>query len=312
MNQDADSAAVRARGLTKRFGGHTAVADIDLHLARGEMLALLGPNGAGKTTTVEICEGFLRPDEGQVRVLGLDPTTQGARLRPRIGVMPQGGGAYPGVRAEEMLRLVAACCAEPLDPAWLLDVLGLDGVRTVPYKRLSGGQQQRLSLACALVGRPELVFLDEPTAGMDAHARNLVWELMSALRADGVGVLLTTHLMDEAETLADRVVIVDHGRVLARGTPEELTSRDEHRRELHFRSRPKLDLEPLLTALPEGCSAREVRPGQYLVRGHIDPQTVSTVTAWCAQHGVMADELRLGRRSLEDVFLELTGRELRA
>ncbi|NHD17634.1 MULTISPECIES: ABC transporter ATP-binding protein [unclassified Actinopolyspora] len=312
MTPDAEHAAVRAHGLTKRFGENLAVADIDLSMAHGEVLALLGPNGAGKTTTAELCEGFLSPDHGQVRVLGLDPVAQGPRLRPRIGVMPQGGGAYPGVRAEEMLRLIASCCAAPLDPAWLLETLGLNEVRSTQYKRLSGGQQQRLSLACALVGRPELVFLDEPTAGMDAHARNLVWELIAALRSDGVGVLLTTHLMDEAETLADRVVIVDHGRVLADGTPAELTAGEERLRELHFRSRPKLDLDLLLAALPEDCAAWETRPGQYLVRGEIDPQTISTVASWCAQHGALADELRLGRRSLEDVFLDLTGRELRA
>ncbi|GAB3293343.1 ABC transporter ATP-binding protein [Parasphingorhabdus pacifica] len=275
-------------------------------------MALLGPNGAGKTTTIEICEGFQRPDEGSVRVLGLDPHQHGDRLRPRIGVMPQGGGAYPGVRADEMLRLVASCAADPLDPGWLLDTLGLGKVGRTPYKRLSGGQQQRLSLACALVGRPELIFLDEPTAGMDPQARRLVWELISALRRDGVSVLLTTHLMDEAEYLADQVVIIDQGRIVAEGTTAELTRPRGGEQELRFRSQPALDLNLLLSALPEGCAAVEIRAGDYLVSGVIDPQVVSAVTAWCAQHGVLAEELRVSRRSLEDVFLELTGRELRA
>ncbi|GAB3697359.1 ABC transporter ATP-binding protein [Saccharopolyspora tripterygii] len=307
-----ESPAVLLRGLEKRFGDTTAVAGLDLRLPRGSVLALLGPNGAGKTTTVEICEGFQRPDGGEVRVLGLDPRTEGEQLRPRIGVMPQGGGAYPGVRAEEMLHLVAACTANPLDPAWLLEVLGLESVRRTSYKRLSGGQQQRLSLACALIGRPELVFLDEPTAGLDPQARRLVWDLIAALRRDGVSVLLTTHLMDEAEALADRVVIVDHGRAVADGTAEELTSPADGKQELRFRSQTGLDLDLLLAALPEGYKAEELRPGDYVVRGEINPQVVSTVTAWCAQHSVLAHELRVTRRSLEDVFLDLTGRELRS
>lgn len=304
--------ALEVRGLSKHFGDTTAVSGLDLRMPRGGVLALLGPNGAGKTTTVEICEGFQRADSGQVSVLGMDPRTQSEQLRPRIGVMPQGGGAYPGVRATEMLHLIATCAAEPLDPDWLLDVLGLGSVGRTPYKRLSGGQQQRLSLACALVGRPELVFLDEPTAGMDPQARRLVWDLVSALRRDGVSVLLTTHLMDEAEALADRVVIVDRGRAVADGTTAELTAPEDGQQELRFRSQPSLELDLLLAALPEGYEATEVSPGDYLVRGTIDPQVVSTVTAWCAQHGVLANELRVCQRSLEDVFLDLTGRQLRS
>lgn len=306
---DSDGAAVELRGMTKRFGDTVAVAGLDLVMPQGQVLALLGPNGAGKTTTVEICEGFQDRDDGDVRVLGFDPATDAAELRARIGIMPQGGGAYPMVRADEMLGLVARCAADPLDPDWLLRVLGLDSAARTPYKRLSGGQQQRLSLACALVGRPELVFLDEPTAGMDPQARRLVWDLVGALRRDGVSVLLTTHLMDEAESLADRIVIVDHGRVVAEGTPAELTAGEQP--ELRFRSEAALDLDLLRAALPEDCEAAEVRPGDYVVRGTVDPQVVSTVTAWCARYGVLAEELRVNRRSLEDVFLELTGRELR-
>ncbi|MEU6643018.1 ABC transporter ATP-binding protein [Saccharomonospora sp. NPDC046836] len=305
------AAAVEITGLVKRFGSVTAVDGLDLKMQRATVLALLGPNGAGKTTTVEICEGFLRPDAGAVRVLGLDPVHDGAALRPRIGVMPQGGGAYPGVRAEEMLRLVAACAATPLDPDWLLDVLGLTSARRIPFKRLSGGQQQRLSLACALVGRPELVFLDEPTAGMDPQARRLVWELLDALRTDGVSVLLTTHLMEEAETLADEVVIVDGGHVIAQGSPSALTAEHAADAQLRFRARPRLDTDLLTAALPEGYLVRESSPGAYRVAGRVDPQVVSTVTAWCAQQGVLAEELHVGRRDLEEVFLELTGRELR-
>ncbi|KID30318.1 ABC transporter ATP-binding protein [Prauserella rugosa] len=307
-----NAAAVEITGLVKRFGSVTAVDGLDLKMPRGVILALLGPNGAGKTTTVEICEGFRRPDAGTVHVLGLDPAREAAALRPRIGVMPQGGGAYPGVRAEEMLRLVAACAAHPLDPAWLLDVLGLDTARRTPFKRLSGGQQQRLSLACAIVGRPELVFLDEPTAGMDPQARRLVWQLLDALRADGVSVLLTTHLMEEAESLADDVVIVDGGTVIAQGSPNALTAEHAEDAQLRFRARPGLDTRLLTAALPEGYLVRESSPGAYRVTGFVDPQVVSTVTSWCAQQGVLAEELHVGRRDLEEVFLELTGRELRA
>jgi ABC-2 type transport system ATP-binding protein len=303
--------AVEIRGLVRSFGAVRAVNGLDLRLAPATVLALLGPNGAGKTTTVEVCEGFLRPDAGVVRVLGLDPITDSAALRPRVGVMPQGGGAYPGVRAAEMLGLVAVCAVQPLDTGWLLDVLGLTGVARVPYKRLSGGQQQRLALACALVGRPELVFLDEPTAGLDPQARRLVWDIISRLRDDGVSVLFTTHMMEEAEALADQVVIIDHGRVVARGSPAELTSAGTER-QLRFGGPPGLDLGPLCTALPKGCQVSEPCPGDYLVEGLVDPQVMATVTAWCAQQGVFAEDLRVSRRSLEDVFLELTGRELRS
>jgi ABC-2 type transport system ATP-binding protein len=303
--------ALHAQGLVKRFGRVVAVDGLDLRLVRGSVLAMLGPNGAGKTTTVEMCEGFQRPDGGTVRVLGLDPVAQGDQLRARIGVMPQGGGAYPGVRAGEMLRLVAACSARPLSPDWLLDVLGLTSCARTPFKRLSGGQQQRLALACAVVGRPELAFLDEPTAGMDPQGRRLVWELIEGLRRDGVAVLLTTHLMDEAEALADQVVIVDRGQVVAEGTPSSLTAHSGDQ-QLRFRARPGMDLTALEGALPSGYDAEEPVAGNYLVRGRMNPTVLAAVTAWCAEQGVMADEVRIARRSLEDVFLELTGRELRS
>jgi ABC-2 type transport system ATP-binding protein len=299
------------RGLIKHYGSTVAVDGLDLQLPPATVLALLGPNGAGKTTTVEICTGFRRADAGEVRVLGMDPNGAPDALRARIGVMPQGGGAYPTVRAGEMLRVVAACSAHSLDVGWLSTVLGLDGCARTPYKRLSGGQQQRLSLACAVVGRPELVFLDEPTAGMDPQGRHLVWELIGALRRDGVAVLLTTHLMEEAEALADQVVIVDDGRVVASGSPTALTATAEQQ-ELRFRARPGMDLQDLADALPAGYHAAETVSGRYLVQGRIDPTVLSTITAWCARQGALADDVQVARRSLEDVFLELTGRELRS
>ncbi|MGY4099280.1 ABC transporter ATP-binding protein [Nocardia sp. R16R-3T] len=306
----ASGPAVCIEGVVKRYGETTAVDGISFAVEQAQVLALLGPNGAGKTTTVEMCEGFKTPDAGSVRVLGLDPIADSDRLRPRIGVMLQGGGAYPGARAGEMLDLVAAYSADPLDPEWLLKTLGLQDNRRTPYRRLSGGQQQRLALACALVGKPELVFLDEPTAGLDAQARLMVWELIDALRRDGVTVLLTTHMMDEAEQLADQLVIIDHGRIVASGTPAEVTAHGAAG-QLHFTAPPKLDLRLLKTALPEGFSPRETMPGHYLIEGAIDPQVLATVTAWCAQQNVLATDIRIDQRRLEDVFLELTGRDLR-
>ena len=302
---------VRLRGVTKRYGSTTAVSDLDLEVNAAEVLALLGPNGAGKTTTVEMCEGFVKPDSGAIEVLGLDPIADNARVRERIGVMLQGGGGYPAARAGEMLNLVASYAANPLDSGWLLDTLGLTDAARTTYRRLSGGQQQRLALACALVGRPELVFLDEPTAGMDAHARVVVWELIDALRRDGVTIVLTTHQLKEAEELADRIVIIDRGSAVAAGTPAELMHNGAED-QLRFTAPRRLDLSLLTAALPEDYSAREISPGEYLVEGRIDPQVLATVTAWCARLNVLATDVRVEQRSLEDVFLDITGKGLRS
>ncbi|MEV8334680.1 ABC transporter ATP-binding protein [Streptomyces niveus] len=302
---------VQIRGLVKRYGAKAAVNGLDLAFRAGTVSAVLGPNGAGKTTTIETCEGYRRPDEGTVRVLGLDPVTDAARLRPRIGVMLQSGGVYSGARAHEMLRHMAALHANPLDVSALIERLGLGGCGRTPYRRLSGGQQQRLSLAMAVVGRPELVFLDEPTAGLDPQARRSTWDLVRELRADGVTTVLTTHFMDEAEELADDVAIVDAGRVVAHGTTEELC-RGGAENTLRFTGRPGLDVGSLLKALPDGSAAAELTPGAYRIGGTIDPQLLATVTSWCAQHGVMPDRISVERHTLEDVFLELTGKELRS
>lgn len=296
--------------VVKTFDGVRAVDGLDLTVEQAQVVALLGPNGAGKTTTVEMCEGFVRPDSGKVRVLGLDPVTDADAVRARIGVMLQGGGAYPGARAGEMLDLVASYSASPLDPAWLLKSLGLEDARRTPYRRLSGGQQQRLSLACALVGRPELVFLDEPTAGLDAQARLLVWELIDALRRDGVSVLLTTHVMDEAEQLADQLVIIDHGSIVASGTPAEVT-RHGSEGQLRLVAPAGLDIGTLEKMLTDRFRVSVPSPGTYLVEGPIDPKIVAVVTAWCADLGALICDIRVDQRSLEDVFLELTGRDLR-
>lgn len=302
--------ALEFTDVVVRREGRNIIDHVTWQVDDDQRWVILGPNGAGKTTTVEMCEGFVRPDSGTIEVLGLDPRADNALLRTRIGVMLQGGGGYPAARAAELLELIAAYSADPLDPAWLLDTLGLADAAKTTYRRLSGGQQQRLALACAIVGRPELVFLDEPTAGMDAHARLVVWELIDALRRDGVTVVLTTHQLPEAEQLADRIVIIDRGAQVAAGTPAELM-RSGAEDQLRFTAAPRLDLSLLTSALPEGYRASERTPGEYLVEGRIDPQVLATVTAWCARLNVMANDVRVEQRSLEDVFLDLTGRELR-
>ena len=297
--------------MVKRYGPATAVDGLSLTAPRGEVTAILGPNGAGKTTTVEVCEGYRRADGGTVRVLGLDPVRDAAALKPRVGVMLQAGGIPPAVPAGEYLRTLSRFHVKPHDTAWLLDILGLTAHAKTPYKRLSGGQQQRLSLAAAVLGRPELVFLDEPTAGMDPQARHATWDLVTALKSDGVSVILTTHFMEEAERLADHVVIIDHGRSVADGSPARLTGSAG---QLRFRAESGLDIDSLLTALPPGSAAKESPAGRYLIEvpgGTVKPALLAAVTAWCADRGVLPSSLQIESRTLEDVFLELTGRDLR-
>lgn len=302
--------AVEIDGLVKRYGPMTAVGELSLTVAAGTITALLGPNGAGKTTTVECCEGYRRPDSGSVRVLGLDPVRDGSALRPRVGVMLQeGAGLYPGARAVELIRHLAGLHAHPLPVDDLVARLRLDETGRTPIRRLSGGQRQRVALAAALVGRPELVFLDEPTAGLDPQARHATWDLLGDLRTDGVTVVLTTHLIDEAERLADDVAIIDHGRLVTHGPPAELTRDDDD--SVQFDGPPRLPLTSLRAALPEGAVVTEVVPGRYRVEAVVDPQLLATLTSWCAANGVLAHGLDVGKRTLEDVFLEVTGREMR-
>ena len=303
--------AVEIGGLVKRYGQLAAVDGLSLSAARGAVTGILGPNGAGKTTTVEICEGYRRPDQGAVRVLGLDPVRDARALRPRVGVMLQSGGIPPSVPAADYLKLLSSFHVRPISPAALLDLVGLTAVERTPYKRLSGGQQQRLSLAAAIIGRPELVFLDEPTAGMDPQARHATWELITQLRQAGVSVILTTHFMEEAERLCDHVAIIDHGQLVTAGTPAQLTGTVG---QLRFRAEPGLDVDSLLTVLPAASAVKESPAGHYVIEVHgaVDPLLLAAVTAWCAERGVLANSIRVESRTLEDVFLELTGKELRS
>jgi ABC-2 type transport system ATP-binding protein len=249
-------------------------------------------------------------------VLGLDPVTERRALLPRIGVMLQGGGAWSGVRADEMLRHVARLHAHPLDLDALSDRLGLAECGRTPYRRLSGGQQQRLGLAMAIVGRPEIVFVDEPTAGMDPAARRTTWELLEELRSAGVTVVLTTHYMDEAERLADRIHIIDHGRLIASGTPIELT-RGGHSAESRATIRlvvtkpfPPDAPDSLRQALGTGVEVTLLDELSIVVTGPADASSLAVVSRWCEENGVLPESLTLGQRTLEDVFLELTGRTL--
>ncbi len=306
-----NSPAVEVSGLVMRYGEKTAVDGLDLLVERHTITAVLGPNGAGKTTTLETCEGYRRPHDGTVRVLGLDPIGQRTELMPRIGVMLQGQGAWSGVKATEMLSHIAKLHANPLDTAMLVERLGLADCGRTPYRRLSGGQQQRLGLAMAVVGRPEVVFVDEPTAGMDPQARRTTWDLLSELRDDGVTVILTTHYMDEAEKLADHIHIVDRGRMVASGTPLSLTRGGTATIRLVV-TKPFPEGAPasLQTALGPDIEVKPINEVSLLITGPADHTTLATVAAWCEQQGVLPESLNLGQRNLEDVFLELTGRGL--
>ncbi|WP_244509383.1 ABC transporter ATP-binding protein [Nocardioides lianchengensis] len=304
--------AVVVDGLVMRYGDKVAVDELSLTVGRGSITAVLGPNGAGKTTTLETCEGYRRPQRGTVQVLGLDPVKDRRDLLPRIGVMLQGGGAWSGVRAMEMLRHVAKLHAHPLDVEMLSDRLGLADCGRTPYRRLSGGQQQRVGLAMALVGRPEVVFVDEPTAGMDPQLRRTTWELLEELRGDGVSVVLTTHYMDEAERLADHIHIIDRGRLIASGSPLELTRGGSTAtiRLVVTRPFPPGSPESLRAALGEAIVVTQLDDVSLLVTGPADASTLAKVSRWCDENQVLPESLTLGVRNLEDVFLQLTGREL--
>ncbi len=303
--------AISVAGLEKHYGDVRAVDGLSFDVARGEVFGLLGPNGAGKTTTVETLEGYRTPDRGTVRVLGLDPVQDAAALRPRIGVMLQEGGMYPGLKPLELLRLFASYYDDPESPDGLLDTVGLRDARGTSVRRLSGGQQQRLSLACALIGRPEVVFLDEPTAGMDPHARATTWQLVRDLRDRNVTVLLTTHAMDEAEQLCDRVAIVTGGKLAALGSPSELTQHAVAD-EIWFAAAPGLDVTAIAGALglaPGGVV--EDRAGEYVVRAAGTPGRIADLACFLRDADVTLAALQAGRRSLEEVFLQITAEQAR-
>ena len=308
------SPALEVQGLVKRYGGRAVVDGLDLAADAGRVTAVLGPNGAGKTTTIECCEGLRSPDAGTVRVLGLDPVADGRRLRPAVGVMLQDAGLPTAVRAREMLDHVARMYARPLDTDALAARLGLDAFARTTVRRLSGGQRQRLALAVAVVGRPRVVFLDEPSAGMDPQSRLAVWDLVRELRDAGTAVILTTHLMEEAEGVADHVVVVDHGTVIAQGSVPQLLATGADRQgasTLLLTTTSELDPAGLAAHLGTGFAVERRGPSTLAVTGPVSPSAVAAATAWAAERDVLVTRLDLGRRTLEDVFLDLTGRSLR-
>ncbi len=289
-----------------RYGSTLAVDRAGFQVEPGRLLALLGPNGAGKTSLLQVCEGFRRPDAGHVRVLGQDPFADRDALMPRVGIMLQGGGGmHPWAKAGELLRLFASYAARPLDVDDLADQLGLRPFLGTTVRRLSGGEQQRLALALAIVGRPELVFLDEPTAGMDVHARHTTWAVIERLRAGGVAVVLTTHLLDEAERLADEVVIINRGRVIAAGSPAALTSSAGMER-LRIDADSALPIRKLRQRLPAGVTVAESPPGSSIVDGELDAEVLAGVMAWFAARSARITSIQSQRRTLEDTFIALT------
>ncbi len=304
-----EAPAILADGLAKQYGAVRAVDKLSFTVGVGEVFALLGPNGAGKTTTVEILEGYRSPDAGTVRVLGMDPIRQGRQLKQRIGLMLQQDGLYPGLKAREVLNLYARFYQRPADVDALLERVGLQTAAKTRCRQLSGGQKRRLALAVALVGRPSLVFLDEPTAGMDPQARLATWEIVRDLRREGATVLLTTHLMDEAERLADRVAIINHGRLVALDTPAALMGGTAAGM-VRFSAPAGLDCTAL-AALPSAQEAKEISPGAYIMKAAQTPALLAELTAWLRDQGITLTELRVGHGSLEEIFLELTGTEVR-
>jgi ABC-2 type transport system ATP-binding protein len=275
-------AAVSVRGLVKRYGGRAAVDGLDLDIRRGEIFALLGPNGAGKTTTVEVLEGYRRRDAGEVRVLGADPATAGRRWRAGLGIVLQTGGGDSQLSCRELLRARAACYPEPRDPDEVLELVGLTDKAGARGRTLSGGQRRRLDVALGIVGRPRLLFLDEPTTGFDPEARRQFWSLIRSLRELGTTMLLTTHYLDEAEELADRVGVLAQGRLVEVAVPAELGGRGD---------------APAVVSWTEDGARRTART----------PTPTAFVTELAGRFPGEVPDLSVSRPTLEDIYLTMIG-----
>jgi ABC-2 type transport system ATP-binding protein len=303
--------AIEVHGLEKSYGALRAVRGIDFEVQRGEVFALLGPNGAGKTTTVEILEGYLGRDAGEVRVLGLDPAAGAAELRSRVGIVLQECAIEPFLTVHEVLERRAGYYPRPKQPDDVIEMVGLAEKTKARVKSLSGGQQRRLDLGLAIVGNPELLFLDEPTTGLDPQARRNLWELVDQLRISGRTIILTTHYMDEAERLCDRVAVMDHGKVIALGTPKELIASIGGEQIVEFATGGSGQVDAaILTAMP-GVQSYRVHAGMHQLSVSELHTAVPRIFASLAAQQVELTEFRTHSATLEDVFVTMTGRNLR-
>ena len=299
---------IRALELTKRYGDRTVVDRVTFSVAAGQLLAVLGPNGAGKTTTVEILEGYRRADDGRAEVLGRDPGGADSEHRARVGIMLQSGGIDPRATAREVLALHASFYRQPREVDELLGLVELGPLGGARYRTLSGGERQRLALAIAIVGRPDVLLLDEPTAGMDPAARARTRDLVAGLRDEGAAILLTTHDLPDVERLADRLLIIAGGRVVAAGTPAEITTGARPRVSFRLASpmsgTDRAELSSRLRAPVDAAGT-----GSYAVDAPASPRIVAELTAWLADRGLLVTELRAGVGTLEQRYLELTGED---
>jgi ABC-2 type transport system ATP-binding protein len=295
-------AAVEVHELVVRYGDLVAVAGVSFTAQAGEVTAILGPNGAGKTSTIEVCEGFREAFSGTVKVLGMRPDRDQQQLSARMGVMLQDGGCSPSARVGDTVALYCALYDRGVRADDLIDLVGLGDRRRSTWRRLSGGERQRLNLALALAAKPEVAFLDEPTSGVDVTGRALIREIVRNLTNDGCAVVLATHELDEAERMADRAVIIDHGVVVANGTLAELRAGHD---EIRFRSSDALELQALADHL--GLAVDQLPLGEYRIAAASTPELLNALTGWLSANGLPLDDLRAGAQRLEDVFWRLTG-----
>ena len=308
---DGNGVAVRCSGLKKRYGSVVAVDGLDLEVRTGECFGLLGPNGAGKTTTVEIMEGLLEPDAGDLEVLGMRWGTDDRALRQRLGVQLQETQLAEKLSVEETLQLFRSFYQQGPTPDEVMRIVGLENKRKAWVSKLSGGQQQRLAVACALVCKPELLFLDEPTTGLDPQSRRQLWDLVHNFKTKGGTVVLTTHYMEEAHRLCDRVAVVDHGRVIALGTPSELIAAlgAEHVVEISVENDDR-EIDSWLNDVMGVQDVRRERDGIFLTVSEVH-RTIPALLATLKDRGVELSNLTTHHATLEDVFVSLTGRRLR-